>query len=78
MALAFGLAVMGMVYTIGSISGCHINPAITLAFFMRGDISAKDTSWYMLAQFLGALLGAFLLSFIVPNATNFAVNTVTS
>ena len=34
-ALAFGLAVMGMAYTIGSISGCHINPAITLAFFMR-------------------------------------------
>ena len=69
---------MGMIYTIGSISGCHINPAITLAFFMRGDISAKDTSWYMLAQFLGALLGAFLISLIVPDATSFAANAVTS
>jgi aquaporin Z len=78
-ALAFWLAVMGMAYTIGSISGCHINPAITLAFFMRGDISGRDASWYMVAQFAGAALGALLLSLIVPaTVTNLAANMMTS
>lgn len=76
-ALAFGLAVMGMAYTIGSISGCHINPAITLAFFMRGDMSGRDASWYMVAQFAGAAFGAFLLSMIVPpGVADFAANTL--
>lgn len=77
-ALAFGLAVMGMAYTIGSISGCHINPAITLAFFMRGDMSGRDASWYMVAQFAGAALGAFLLSILAPGVENLAANMMSS
>ncbi len=55
-ALAFGLAVVGMAYTIGNISGCHINPAITLAMWMHKKISAQDAAWYMVAQFIGAII----------------------
>lgn len=51
-ALAFGLAVMTMVYTIGPISGCHINPAISLAMWMRGKLSANDFAGYVAAQLL--------------------------
>ena len=47
-ALAFGLAVVAMAYTIGGISGCHINPAITLGCYLTGRMSAKDCGMYML------------------------------
>ncbi|MBR7135354.1 MAG: aquaporin, partial [Bacteroidaceae bacterium] len=46
-ALAFGLAVVAMAYTIGGISGCHINPAITLGVWMSGRMSGKDAGMYM-------------------------------
>ncbi len=60
-AFAFGLAVVAMAYTIGGISGCHINPAITLGCFLTGRISGKDTGMYMLFQFIGGILGAAIL-----------------
>lgn len=60
-ALAFGLTVLVMVYAIGPISGCHINPAITLAMLTAGKIKAKDALWYIVAQCLGAVLGAAAL-----------------
>ena len=56
-ALAFGLAVVAMAYTIGGISGCHINPAITLGCLISGRISGKDAAMYMLFQVIGAILG---------------------
>ena len=49
-AIAFGLAVVAMAYTIGGISGCHINPAITLGCLLSGRISGKDAGMYMLFQ----------------------------
>ena len=49
-AIAFGLAVVAMAYTIGGISGCHINPAITLGCLMSGRISGKDAGMYMLFE----------------------------
>ncbi len=64
-ALAFGLSVVAMAYTIGSISGCHINPAITLGVWMSGRMSNKDASMYMLFQVIGALLGSFILALLV-------------
>ena len=49
-ALAFGLAVIGMAYAIGKISGCHINPAITLGVALSGRMSWKDACMYMIFQ----------------------------
>jgi len=56
-AFAFGLAVLAMVYTIGSVSGCHINPAITISMLVAGKISVKDTIFYIVFQCVGAIIG---------------------
>lgn len=60
-ALAFGLAVVAMAYAIGGISGCHINPAITLGVWLSGRISGKDAGMYMLFQTIGGMIGAAVL-----------------
>lgn len=75
-ALAFGLAVTTMVYAIGNISGCHINPAISLAFFMRGDLSLKDLIGYIVAQCIGALLWAGLVMMLASDPSTLAANQV--
>jgi len=63
-ALAFGFAIVAMAYGIGPVSGCHVNPAVSLAAFVAGRMSAKDMVMYWIAQFLGAIVGAFVLSLI--------------
>ncbi len=68
-AFAFGLAVVAMAYTIGGISGCHINPAITLGCFLTGRINAKDCGMYMLFQVIGAFIGSALL-FLLTSSTD--------
>lgn len=73
-ALAFGLTIVAMAYSIGNISGCHINPAVSLAVLMTGGMKAKDFFCYILAQFLGAILGTGILALIfrvgdVPDMT---------
>ena len=61
-AIAFGLAVVAMAYTIGEISGCHINPAITLGVALSGRMSWKDAVGYWVGQVIGGILaGAVLL-----------------
>lgn len=60
-AMAFGLSVVAMVYTIGKISGCHINPAITLGMLVSKRISSKDAIMYMLFQVIGAIIGSAIL-----------------
>jgi aquaporin Z len=60
-AFAFGLSVVAMVYTIGKISGCHINPAITLGMLVANKISAKDAGMYMVFQVIGAIIGSAIL-----------------
>ncbi|MDD2603062.1 MAG: MIP family channel protein [Prevotella sp.] len=67
-ALAFGLSVVAMAYTIGGISGCHINPAITLGVFLSGRMSGKDAGMYILFQFIGAVLGSAILWLLTTNA----------
>jgi aquaporin Z len=57
-AFAFGLSLLAMVYTIGPISGCHVNPAVTLGVFMARKIGAKDALGYVIAQVLGAIVAA--------------------
>ena len=60
-AIAFGLAVVAMAYAIGGISGCHINPAITLGCFLSGRMNAKDCGMYMVFQVIGAIIGSAIL-----------------
>ena len=66
-AMAFGLAVVAMAYTIGGISGCHINPAITLGCFLSGRMSGKDCGMYILFQVIGAFIGSLLLYILTEN-----------
>ncbi len=69
-AFAFGLAVVAMAYTIGNISGCHINPAITLGVWLSGRMRTKRAMMYMLFQVVGGILGALLLSLLVATGAH--------
>ena len=60
-AFAFGLSVVAMAYTIGKISGCHINPAITIGMLVAKRISGKDAAMYIVFQIVGAILGSAIL-----------------
>ena len=78
-AVGSGLAVVAMAYTIGGISGCHINPAITLGCLLTGRISGKDAAMYMVFQVIGAFIGSALLALLVsglaPEGTTTGANT---
>ncbi|MBR4760705.1 MAG: aquaporin [Lachnospiraceae bacterium] len=63
-ALAFGLTIVGMAYCVGNISGCHINPAVSLGVLMSGGMSSSDFIGYVVSQCLGALAGSGLLAAI--------------
>ena len=63
-ALAFGLTIVAMAYSIGNISGCHINPAVSLGVLLSGGMSAKDFVGYVVSQCVGALCGAGVLAAI--------------
>ena len=66
-AFAFGLSVVAMAYTIGGISGCHINPAITLGCILSGRMTAKEGCMYMVFQVIGAFIGSALLALLTAN-----------
>jgi aquaporin Z len=70
-AFAFGLSVVAMVYAIGAISGCHINPAISISMLVAGKLSVKDTAFYVVFQFIGAIIGAGILYSIAVGKTSF-------
>ena len=72
-ALAFGLAVVAMAYTIGGTSGCHINPAITLGCLLSGRIGGKDAVMYMVFQVIGAIIGSAIL-YLVTTTSGTAVS----
>ena len=63
-ALAFGLVIVGMAYCVGNISGCHINPAVSLGVLMSGGMKVKEFVGYVTSQCLGALAGSGLLALI--------------
>jgi len=69
-SLAFGFAIVAMAYGIGPVSGCHVNPAVSLAAFVAGRMTAKDMAIYWVAQFIGAVIGAAILAAIAK--TGFA------
>ena len=68
-ALAFGLSIVAMAYVIGNVSGCHINPAVSLGVLINKGMTVKDFCGYVCAQVLGALLGSGLLKLILINTT---------
>ncbi|MFB6455527.1 aquaporin Z [Chitinophaga sp. Hz27] len=72
-AFAFGLSVLVMVYAIGHISGCHINPAITISMLAFGKISGKDAVSYIIAQVLGAIVASALLYFIAQGKADYSL-----
>lgn len=74
-SFAFGLSVLIMVYSIGPISGCHINPAITVSMLVAGKINGKDAISYIIAQCVGAVLGAAILLAIASGKAGYAVAT---
>lgn len=67
-AFAFGLSVVAMAYAIGGVSGCHINPAITLGVLLSGKMTAKDAVGYWVGQVIGGIVGAALLYVITVSA----------
>jgi aquaporin Z len=81
-SLAFGLSLLAMVYAIGPVSGCHINPAVTIGILISKKMDARYAPGYILAQILGAILAAALLLLIVkggpggydPSIAGFAAN----
>lgn len=63
-ALAFGLTIVAMAYSIGNISGCHINPAVSLGVLLSGGMDGKEFAKYVISQCIGALLGSVILAII--------------
>ncbi|MDO4993628.1 MAG: MIP family channel protein [Bacteroidales bacterium] len=76
-AMAFGLSVVAMAYAIGGISGCHINPAITLGVWLSGRMTGKDAVGYWIGQFIGGIIAAAILFGIVSVAPELAEGTKT-
>jgi aquaporin Z len=72
-AIAFGFAVVAMAYAIGGISGCHINPAVTVGVLAAGKMEVKDAIGYIVSQCLGAILGAAVLYLIALGKPGFAM-----
>ena len=65
-AITFGLIVMAMIYAFGDISGAHLNPAVTIAFYFSGRFSGKEVLPYMLSQLAGALMASLVLKVMFP------------
>ncbi len=72
-ALAFGLSLLAMVYTIGPVSGCHVNPAVTLGLFLAGKFPGSRIAGYWAAQVLGAVAAAAVLYVIASGAPEFSL-----
>ena len=73
-ALAFGLVIVAMAYSIGHISGCHINPAVSIGMLVSGRMSLKDFIGYVVAQFVGAILGAAALRGVLGSESGLGTN----
>ncbi|MBL9069302.1 MAG: aquaporin Z [Sphingopyxis sp.] len=74
-ALAFGLTVVTMAYAIGHISGCHLNPAVTVGLWAGGRFEARDIPLYVVAQVLGAIAAAFLLLYVAQGNPGYDLAT---
>lgn len=75
-ALAFGLVIVAMAYSIGNVSGCHINPAVSLGVLLTGGMSIGEFIVYLIAQFAGATAGAAVLGVLVGFDTSLGANAL--
>lgn len=75
-ALAFGLVIVAMAYSIGNVSGCHINPAVSIAMLISGKMTALDFVGYIVAQFAGAVAGAAGLLALFGKESNLGSNAL--
>ena len=75
-ALGFGLVLLTLAYALGPISGCHVNPAVTLGFVVSGRMTLKEATGYWLAQFVGGIAGAFALWAVLRDASGYSVASV--
>ena len=75
-ALAFGLVIVAMAYSIGNVSGCHINPAVSIAMLISKKLSFKDFVGYVVAQFAGAIAGAAALMAFVGKESGLGTNAL--
>ncbi|MBE1556408.1 aquaporin [Sporosarcina limicola] len=74
-AMAFGLSIIAMAYTIGTVSGSHVNPAVSIAMFVNKRITAAELVHYLVGQFAGATLGTLVLKYILTSS-NLAITNL--
>jgi aquaporin Z len=74
-SFAFGLTLLAMVYAIGKISGCHVNPAVSIAMLVAGKMKGRDTIFYVIAQCVGAIIAAAILMAIAIGKPGYTVAT---
>jgi len=72
-SFAFGLTLLAMVYAIGNISGCHVNPAVTIAMLIARRIKVRDAIWYVVAQCIGAIAAAGILTAIASGKADYSM-----
>ena len=75
-ALAFGLAIVAMAYSIGNVSGCHVNPAVSIGVLLSGGMGIVDFVCYVIAQCAGALAGAAILAWFVGTGSGLGTNAL--
>ncbi len=73
-AFAFGLVIVAMAYSIGNVSGCHINPAVSIAMLVSGKMTVSDFVLYIVAQFTGGIAGAGLLALMLGSNASLGTN----
>ena len=73
-AVAFGLSIVAMAYSIGNVSGCHINPAVSIGMLVAGRMNVKDFVGYVVSQVVGATVGAAILMVLVGQKTSLGQN----
>jgi aquaporin Z len=74
-AMAFGLVLLALAYALGPVSGCHVNPAVTLGFLVAKRISTRDAIGYWIAQFVGGFVGAIILWGVFEGSTQYTKST---
>lgn len=77
-AFAFGLVLTAMIYTIGDISGCHINPAVSFGMWIAGKMKLQDMWKYIIAQVAGAIVGSLILALCLTSFKNLGANMMVS
>jgi aquaporin Z len=71
--MTFGLIVIAMIYSFGHVSGAHLNPAVTFAFWLSGRFPLKNLLPYVISQLLGAITASLILKFLFPDAQNIGI-----